>query len=167
MENSECNQICKLASSDVASIAWNVERWRFTVGGTLVKDIVQKTRIVTLSENEIAIMAFHKMHKNRTSDVAVIDVSGGLVAVVSAESMRNAMMRQKSQEILFLPFHFFMLKQAEVKLLSVVVSVKASETLEKVVQKMVLFGVNRILIVNEDNAPIGAITAQDIMKYFI
>jgi CBS domain-containing protein len=164
--------LCSVLSiSDLVNhIARNTDKCS-TVGAIPVFNVLglRKEAPVCITEDKPAIAAFQQMYNNQVSGIAVVDGSGALVANFSATDVRYMMLGTETilPETLFLPIHMFLLKQTQMNPIRSPVSVTTGASLHIVVQKMALFRVHRVWVVDNDNKPIGVVTPFDVLKYFL
>jgi CBS-domain-containing membrane protein len=153
VSQSDIIQLCSLKMELLGPIA------KRTVG-----DLKLGTRgtVMSMAHTAQAIHAFYLMYFHKVMGVAIVLPDGTLLGNISASDIRGLTPQQFSS--LLLPVtEYLQHQQGQMK---PPFTVTLSSTFETVIQKLALYRVHRLWIVNEKDQPIGVVSLTDIMKFF-
>lgn len=124
-----------------------------------------KNAVVTMTSDETALQGFKRMATRDVSALAVVSAeTGKLVTVLSSSDLRgltsNLMLRVTMPVIQFL-------KETRHGRIRKAVCVTADVTLREATHKIVFGGVHRVFVTDDENRPIGVLSATDVIAQML
>ena len=115
--------------------------------------IITRTRPTTVSENELMSQALIKIHADANHVLAVINGERKIIGIVSWSDVLGKSASNKT------------LKE-ENAIVDNPITIESSETVDTAVQKMNAHNLNKLIVVDDENRPVGIITKKDVRNQF-
>jgi len=139
----------------------------------VLREPVCKTKytsnVVSVNANDNALEAFHKMHTNNLSAVAVVDDNGKLIGSLSASDLKGFQLYLNDFNDLLQPVSQFLtlVRKKQGRPEDFLVAFSPETQVKEIVKKFNEEIVHRAYIIDNDRKPIGVFSLTDLMQKLV